>query len=51
MGNAEVRRVPVVNAGNEIVGIVSIGDLASRTNKDGRVGKAIEDISEAPPNN
>ena len=51
MSGAEIRRVPVVNQSNELVGIVSIGDLASRTNRDGKVGKAIEDISEAPPNN
>lgn len=51
MGNAEVRRVPVVNGQNELVGIVSLGDIATNTNQDGRVGKAVENISEAPPNN
>ena len=51
MSSAEVRRVPVVNDRNEIVGIVSIGDVAEKTSKDGKVGKAIEDISQAPPNN
>jgi len=51
MSSAEIRRVPVVNGQNELVGIVSIGDIAVETNKDGRVGKAIEDISQAPPNN
>lgn len=51
MSSAEVRRVPVVNSKDEIVGIVSLGDIAVETNKDGRVGKAIEDISQAPPNN
>ena len=51
MSSAEVRRVPVVNSKDELVGIVSIGDIAVETNKDGRVGKAIEDISQAPPNN
>ena len=51
MSSAEVRRVPVVNDKNEIVGIVSIGDVAEKTSKDGKVGKAIEDISQAPPNN
>jgi|SRR5215212_5703214 len=51
MTSAEVRRVPVVNGRDEIVGIVSLGDIAVETNKDGRVGKAIEDISQAPPNN
>lgn len=50
MSSAEVRRVPVVNGRDEIVGILSLGDIAVETNKDGRVGKAIEDISQAPPN-
>ena len=51
MQSAEIRRVPVVNGDNELIGIVSIGDIAVNTNKDGKVGKAIEDISQAPPNN
>jgi len=51
MQSAEIRRVPVVNGDNELIGIVSIGDIAVNTNKDGQVGKAIEDISQAPPNN
>ena len=51
MSRAEVRRVPVVNGQNELVGIVSLGDIASNTNQDNRVGKAVEDISQAPPNN
>lgn len=51
MSGAEIRRVPVVNQNNEIVGIVSMGDIASNANQPGKVGKAMEDISEAPPNN
>ncbi|HVG25833.1 MAG TPA: CBS domain-containing protein [Thermoanaerobaculia bacterium] len=51
MGNAEIRRVPVVNSNDELVGIVSIGDIAAQGNQDGKVGRAVEDISEAPPNN
>jgi CBS domain-containing protein len=51
MGSAEIRRVPVVNGNDELVGIVSLGDIASQGNKDGKVGKAVENISEAPPNN
>ena len=51
MSGAEIRRVPVVNQANEIVGIVSIGDLSTRTNKDDKVGRTVEQISEAPPNN
>lgn len=51
MSNAEVRRVPVVNGNDELVGIVSLGDIATLTNQDGRIGQAVENISEAPPNN
>lgn len=50
MSTAEIRRVPVVNQSDELVGIVSIGDLA-RTNRDNKIGQAVEKISEAPPNN
>jgi CBS domain-containing protein len=51
MSNAEIRRVPVVNGQNELVGILSLGDIAAQGNQDGKVGKAVEEISEAPPNN
>jgi CBS domain-containing protein len=51
MSNSEIRRVPVVNQNDELVGILSLGDIASQTNQDGKVGQAVENISEAPPNN
>jgi CBS domain-containing protein len=51
MSSSEIRRVPVVNRNDELVGIVSIGDISTQTNQDGKVGQAIEDISEARPNN
>jgi CBS-domain-containing membrane protein len=51
MSRAQVRRVPVVNKNDELVGIVSIGDLATETNKDGKVGQTIEDISRGSANN
>jgi CBS domain-containing protein len=51
MSSAEIRRITVVNSNDELVGIVSIGDISTNTNADGKVGKAIESISEAPPNN
>jgi CBS domain-containing protein len=51
MSRDEIRRIPVVNQSNELVGIVSIGDLAKKTDRDDKVGKAVEQISEAPPNN
>ena len=51
MSNEQIRRVPVVNQNNELVGILSIGDIAARDRETGKVGKAIEEISEGRPNN
>ncbi len=51
MGKAEIRRVTVVDRNDDIVGIVSIGDLAKQTKQDGQIGQAIEQISEGRPNN
>ena len=51
MNRAEVRRVAVVNSNDELVGIVSLGDISVNTNKDDKVGKTVESISGAPPNN
>jgi CBS domain-containing protein len=51
MSGAQIRRVPVVNRNNEIVGIVSMKDLATETKETSKVGKAVEEISEGPANN
>src|SRR5687767_7436160 len=51
MSSAEIRRVAVVNNNDELVGIVSLGDISTNTNQDGKVGKTVESISGAPPNN
>jgi len=51
MSNAQIRRVPVVNSKDEIVGIVSLADLANSTTPTGKVGKAVEEISVGPGNN
>ncbi|HYI08957.1 MAG TPA: CBS domain-containing protein [Thermoanaerobaculia bacterium] len=51
MSGAEIRRVAVVNTNDELVGIVSLGDISTNTNQDGQVGKTVESISQAPPNN
>jgi CBS domain-containing protein len=51
MTSAEVRRVAVVNHNDELVGIVSLGDISINTDKDSKVGKTVESISGAPPNN
>ena len=51
MSSADIRRIAVVNASDEIVGIVSIGDISKSGTRDGKVGQTVESISEAPPNN
>ena len=52
MSGAQIRRVPVVNKNNELVGIVSMKDIATETkNADNKVGQAVEDISKGPANN
>ena len=51
MSREQIRRVPVTNANNELVGIVSIGDIAIDSKETVSVGRTVEDISEAPPNN
>ena len=51
MSSSEIRRVPVVNKNDELVGIVSIGDISMEDREQGKVGDAIGDISEGRPNN
>jgi CBS domain-containing protein len=52
MSGAQVRRIPVVNQSQEIVGIVSLGDIATASREtDNHLGKAIEEISKGPANN
>jgi CBS domain-containing protein len=51
MRSANVRRVPVCDQNDRIVGIVSMGDLAIETNEKTKVGDVVQDISEARPNN
>lgn len=43
MGDAQVRRVPVVGVGGELVGMVSIGDLATKL--PGPVDEVVREIS------
>ncbi|OFW16107.1 MAG: hypothetical protein A3F70_02960 [Acidobacteria bacterium RIFCSPLOWO2_12_FULL_67_14] len=45
MSEHQVRRLPVVE-GERLVGIVSIGDLAVKEERDNRVGDALQHISE-----
>jgi CBS domain-containing protein len=51
MRRSQIRRVPVVDAKNAIIGIVSVGDIAVETDRDRSVGATLKEISEAPPNN
>jgi CBS domain-containing protein len=44
MGHAQVRRLPVVNMARELVGIVSLGDMARR--QPGPVDETVRAISE-----
>lgn len=51
MRGANVRRVPVCDNNDRIVGIVSMADLATEGEQKGKVGDVVQDISEARPNN
>ena len=44
MADSKIRRLPVVNESQQLVGIVSLGDL-SREHKEKIVGRTLEDIS------
>lgn len=45
MSERQVRRLPVVNRQEELVGILSLGDLSVDTSDEKLSGKALEDIS------
>lgn len=51
MSSAQIRRVPVVNASHELVGIVSMKDIATETNQESKLGRTVEEISKGPANN
>jgi CBS domain-containing protein len=46
MSEHQVRRLPVVDENQKLVGIVSIGDIAVKEGKDSRTGDTLENISE-----
>ena len=46
MGEHQIRRLPVVDDDENLVGIVSIGDLAVKEGRDSRTGQTLENISE-----
>lgn len=46
MGDHQVRRVPVVDSRERLVGIISMADVAVQTNKDMELNDALENISQ-----
>jgi CBS domain-containing protein len=46
MQQHQIRRLPVVDRAHQLVGIVSIGDLAVETGDDKLIGQTLEEISE-----
>jgi CBS domain-containing protein len=46
MSEHQIRRLPVVDADEKLVGIVSLGDLAVKEGKDALTGDTLENISE-----
>ncbi|MEJ7810574.1 MAG: CBS domain-containing protein, partial [Gemmatimonadaceae bacterium] len=45
MGNKQIRRVPVVDQNDRLVGIISMGDVATRADYDEDLQDALEEIS------
>jgi CBS domain-containing protein len=45
MGDNQVRRVPVVDGRNRLVGIIAMADVAKQTNNDHELAEALEGIS------
>lgn len=46
MSEHQIRRLPVVDSDDRLVGIVSIGDMAVKEGRDNRTGETLEQISE-----
>lgn len=46
MEERQIRRLPIVNRGRQLVGIVALGDLALELSNDQKVGQVLEAISE-----
>jgi len=50
MKERDVRRLVVLNRDKRLVGVVSLGDLATETGDAGLAGRTLEDVSQAAPN-
>jgi CBS-domain-containing membrane protein len=46
MGREQVRRIPIVNENEEVVGVVSQADVVRKADSDVRAERTIEKISE-----
>jgi CBS domain-containing protein len=46
MSEKQIRRLTILNRDKRLVGIVSLGDLATKTDKTRAVGKTLEQVSE-----
>jgi CBS domain-containing protein len=51
MEEHQVRRLVVLTRDNRLAGIVSLADLARRTEDEAQIGHVVEAISEPPPQN
>jgi CBS domain-containing protein len=49
MSDQQIRRLPVLNRDKRLVGVVAMGDLATRTGDQDIVGSTIEDVSRGTP--
>ena len=45
MQDRQIRRFPIIDRDNQLVGIVSLGDLAVKTNEEKTMAQALEQIS------
>lgn len=45
MGDKQVRRIPVINENNELVGIIAIADVALETEDEREIAETLEEIS------
>ena len=46
MEEKQIRRLPILNRANELVGIVSLGDLATAAGDQGQPGEVLKEVSE-----
>ena len=46
MKEKQIRRLPVMSRANQLVGIVSLGDLATEAGDPGQPGEVLKDVSE-----